>query len=83
MVEGYSFILKVLGVLKYTVSDHYLVFTILSFKKDTTPGKILHKRNYDKMDTEAFLNELMLSQLYNIVTLSDNIQNAFLVKNNR
>ena len=65
------------GVLKYTVSAHYLVFTILSFKKDTTPGKILHKRNYDKMNTGAFLNELMLSELYNIVTLSDNIQDAW------
>ena len=64
------------GVVKYTVSDHYLIFTILGFKKDTTPGKILHKRNWNKMDTGAFLNELMLSQLYNIVTLSDNIQDA-------
>ena len=65
------------GVLKYTVSDHYLVYTILSFKKDTTPGKILHKKSYDKMDTGAFLNELMLSQLYNIVSLSDNVQDAW------
>ena len=39
------------GVLKYTVSDHYLVYTIFSFKKDTTPSKILHKKSYDKMDT--------------------------------
>ena len=42
------------GVLKYTVSDHYLVYTILSFKKDTTPGKILHKKSYDKMDTRTY-----------------------------
>ena len=65
------------GVLKYTVSDHYLVYTILSFKKDTTPGKILHKKSYDKMDIGAFLNKLMLSQLYNIVSLSDNVQDAW------
>ena len=65
------------GVLKYTVSDHYLVFTILGFKKDTKPGKILHKRSYDKMDTGAFLNELMLSQLYNVVSLSDNVQDPW------
>ena len=49
------------GVLKYTVSDHYLVYTILGFIKDTTPRKILHKTSYDKMDIGAFLNELMLS----------------------
>ena len=29
------------------------------------------------MDTGAFLNELMLSQLYNIVSLSDNVQDAW------
>ena len=64
------------GVLKYKVSDHYLVYTIVGFKKDITPGKILHKKSYDKMDTGAFLNELLLSQLYNIVSLSDNVQDA-------
>ena len=65
------------GVLKYTVSDHYIVYTILNFKKDTTPVKILHKKSYAKMDTGAFLNELMLSQVYNIVSLSDNVQDAW------
>ena len=64
-------------VLQYTVSGHYVVFIILSFKIDTTPGKILHRRSYDKMDAEAFLNELMLSHLYNIATLSDNVQDAW------
>ena len=44
---------------------------------DTTPCKILHKKSYNKMDTGAFLNELMLSQLYNIVSLSDNVQDAW------
>ena len=29
------------------------------------------------MDTGAFLNELMLSQLYNIASLSDNVQDAW------
>ena len=39
-------------VLQYTVSGHYVVFIILSLKKNTTPGKILHRRSYDKLDAE-------------------------------
>ena len=32
------------GILKYTLSDHYFIFTTLKFRRQASPPKLIHKK---------------------------------------
>ena len=46
------------GVIKITLSDHYAVYTVLSFKQIRTQPRILTCRNYRNFNIDAFLTDL-------------------------
>ena len=42
------------GILKYTLSDHHLIFTTVKFKRQASPPKIIHKKKIND-----FIRDLM------------------------
>ncbi len=46
------------GVIRYTLSDHYMIYTVLEGKSARTEPRILTYRNYDKFDDVSFCNDL-------------------------
>ena len=49
---------KISGVVKMNMSDHYAVFTILSFKQEKFQPRTLTCRNYSNFNIDSFLNDL-------------------------
>ena len=52
------------GILKYTISGHYLLFTTLKFKRQTSSPKIFSKKDYNGMNLNNFVNDLSDIELY-------------------
>ena len=55
------------GILKYTLSDHYLIFTTLRFRRQASPPKIIHKKDYNGININDFIRHLMDIVLYSVV----------------
>ena len=55
------------GILKYTLSDHYLIFTTLKFRRQASPPKIIHKKDYNGININDFIRDLMDIGLYSVV----------------
>ena len=49
---------KISGVVKMNMSDHFAVFTILSFKQERFQPRTLICRNYSNFNIDSFLNDL-------------------------
>ena len=54
------------GMLKYTLSDHYLIFTTLTFRRQASPPKIIHKKKL-QININDFIHDLMDIGLYSAV----------------
>jgi hypothetical protein len=66
---------KYTGVIKCTLSDHYLIYTTLEFgkSKEKAPHKVVNTRSYTKFNTFDYLNDLLNLELYNIVNEHDSV----------
>ena len=52
------------GILKYTLSDHYFIFTTLKFRRQASPPKLIHKKDYNGININDFIRDLMDIGLY-------------------
>ena len=52
------------GILKYTLSDHYFIFTTLKFRRQASPPKRIHKKDYNGISINDFIRDLMDIGLY-------------------
>ena len=55
------------GILKYTLNDNYLIFTTLKFRGQASPPKIIHKKDYNGININDFIRDLMDIGLYSAV----------------
>ena len=72
------------GVIKITLSDHYAVYTVLSFKQIRTQPRILTCRNYRNFNIDAFLTDLdyIFTNQSNIYENSVDIDNLWNIYGN-
>ena len=52
------------GILKYALSDHYFIFTTLKFRRQASPPKRIHKKDYNGININDFIRGLMDIGLY-------------------
>ena len=52
------------GILKYTLSDHYFIFTTLKFRRQASTPKLIHKKDYNGININDFIRDLMDIGLY-------------------
>ena len=52
------------GILKYTLSDHSFIFTTLKFRRQASPPKLIHKKDYNGININDFIRDLMDIGLY-------------------
>ena len=52
------------GILKYTLSDHYFLFTTLKCRRQASPPKRIHKKDYNGININDFIRDLMDIGLY-------------------
>ena len=55
------------GILKYSLSDHYLIFTTLKFRRQASSPKIIHKKEYNRININDFNRDLVDIGLYSAV----------------
>ena len=57
------------GIMKYTLSENYLIFTTLKFRRQASPPKIIHKKDYNGININDFIRDLMDIGLYSAVLM--------------
>ena len=65
------------GVRKVALSDHYIVYTILQFKKEKKKHKEVRFRDYKNFNAENFIHDLRTSSILHNVSLIQDVDDAW------
>ena len=65
------------GILKYTLSNHYFIFTTLKFRRQASPPKLIHKKDYNGININDFIRDLMDIGLYSGVIDANSTSDAW------